>query len=231
MYCNRSKHTCSIETEYSYSLFGDESSSAIVPFFRKDTTTSTQYDKKEISDFIPKTYDFITAAYEGFLDAIKKEVIKKQYVINRFFSLSVFQQKIKGSPESSFSMPYMYADIDMNAMPEKIQVLLIKEWKENGRIVAKNSPFDTIYVKDKKVKDNPYTYIGKYVADDSIGEDSLLRFRQYTKVTPQEGEPPLIIQAMTDNKQKGMFYHKNPFFEIDTVSDDDDFIKRTSLPF
>ena len=56
-------------------------------------------------------------------------------------------------------------------------------------------------------------------------------FAVYKKEPYHEGTLPLQFQAMTDEKQKGTFYHSNPFMDIRTISDDDEFLKRVQLPF
>ena len=63
------------------------------------------------------------------------------------------------------------------------------------------------------------------------GDDTFLQYRRYKKEPYHEGTLPLQFQAMKDEKQKGTFYHSNPFMDIRTISDDDEFLKRVQLPF
>ena len=102
-----------------------------------------------------------------------------------------------------------------------------KEESGTGKIISRNCPFDTIYIKDPSVDNR---YIGKYIAEEETGEDELLRFSNYKKYIPTQGELPLVFQAMCDEKQKGKFYHSNPFFNITTVSDDEQFLCLVNLP-
>lgn len=220
---NRTKHNCDVYLNLSMAILGSESTSSINPFYRKDM----QHDaKQDISQYLTAIYEFVSKSYTDFLVAIKAEVQKKTHINDRYHKLSIYQQKMKSSKESSFSLAYIDATDCISKMPEEIQVMLIAE--SDGEISAKTCPIDTIYIKDP-CKDHWYT--GKYVAEDEYGEDTLVRYRKYNKETYQEGTLPLSFQAMDDPKQKNIFYHANMFMDVHTVSDDDDFIKRVQLPF
>ena len=221
MYCNRTKHTCTVDTKSSFALFGNEHSLSIEPFSRKEIDAIVQNNEKEVADYIPQAYDFICDIYRKFVQIIAQEVKKKTYVTNRYCSVSFYQQVIKQNPFQLFSLAYINADADINQMPEEIQVLLAKE-NENGKIEAKNSSFETIYVNDHNAK-NQMLLVGKYVAEDKIGEDKLLRFRKYKKVKPKLGDAPLLEQAMADKNQRAVFIGNNPYFEnVTTVFVNDD---------
>lgn len=145
---------------------------------------------------------------------------------HRYHKLNIYQQKMKDSPESSFSMAYIETDGDISCMPDYIQVLFLTE--SDGEITARNCPIDTIYV---KVSEREDIYVGKYIATEPCGDDTLLQYRRYEKEPYRESKLPLQFQAMTDEKQKGTFYHSNPFMDIRAISDDDEFLKRVQLPF
>lgn len=226
MYCNRTKHTCSVKTDSSLPIIGKESNATIEPFFRQDTNSTTQIDRKEIVEYTKVVYGFMRDIYKEFIAAIVQEVPKHTFIDNRLLTVSVYQQVMKGSPDSSFSMAYIVENPDFASMPEQIEVLFVTEIDKT--IHAMNCCFDTIYIRDKS---NEQEYVGKYEAEDKIGEDALLRFRKYRKVEYNKDELPLKYQAMMDNKQKDTFYHRNPYVEITTVSDDDDFLRRVNLPF
>lgn len=226
LYCNRTKHTCSVKTNTNLPILGEGKSATIEPFSRQGSNDTTQIDRKEIVDYIQVSYVFIMNAYKEFFTALMQEVPKQTYVENRLFSVSVYQQKMKGSPDNSFSMAYVVENPDYASMPEQIEVMFVTE---NGESIhAMNCPFDIIYIRDKS---NEHEYVGKYEAEGVIGEDALLRFRKYKKIAYDRNELPLQFQAMMDQKQKDVFYHCNPYVEITTVSDDDEFLKRVSLPF
>jgi len=231
MYCNRTKHTCDVATHAPLAIIGDKTEPTINPFVKSTNSGLVQNTRKEISTEIPSLYTFVSNSYKEFVDAIKQEIKQRTFVSNRYYSLNVYQQKLKDAPDDAFSIAFIDANTTLENMPDEIQVLFVWD-KDDGdserEIRGKNVPFNTIYIKDP-TKEN--IYIGKYAAEDAIGEDNLLRFRKYKKVIPQQGELPLFLQAMNDPENKGTFYHSNPFFSIITVSDDEDFLKRVSLPF
>lgn len=112
-----------------------------------------------------------------------------------------------------------------------IQILFAKALKNsdgNKEVMVQNCPFDTVYIKAKDAT-NDCDFIGKYVAQDVIVKDALLRFRTYRKVIPDKGEQPLALQAAGDEKQRGKYYRANHFFAIKTVSDDEEFLKKVNL--
>lgn len=222
MYCNRTKHTCTVDTKSSFALLGNEHSLSIEPFSRKEIDTIIQNNEKQLPDYMPQAYEFICDVYRDFVQSIAQEVRKKTYVTNRYCSVSVFQRVIMQNTIQTFSFGYINADTDITQMPEEIQVLLLKE-NENGEIEAKNSPFEIIYVNGHN-ENNKMLLVGKYVAEEEkIGEDRLLRFRKYKKMKSKLEDAPLLEQAMTENKQIPVFFGKNSYFEnitTDFVNDD-----------
>lgn len=231
-YCNRSKHTCSVQTKFQLPIFGETTQSEILPFFRENSNSTVQQDKQEVDSFISQIYDFFSKAYSDFVTIIKQEITKKAFLGNRYYSLAVYQQRFKADPSNDFSMAYIECANGVASMPEEIQVLFIREMQQdNGtsHIFAKNCPFHTIYIKDTSTEQE-HEYIGKYVAENEIGEDELYRFRKYKKVVPPLGSAALWIEAMSDTTQQGIFYHSNPFINVTTCSDDDDFLNRVALP-
>lgn len=230
MYCNRTKHTCGIKTRTELPIFGSEKAPTINPFYRLEKDSVKQNEKKEIVDTVCSLYQFVSSSYSEFMAIIEAEVPKKSFVDNRYYTVQVYQQYINNSLDNSFSLAYLAADKEIDKMPDEIQVLFVSEPDRNGRVLASNCPFNTIYI--KKTKEPDLTdFFGKYIAEDEVGVDDLLRFRKYKKEISQEGETPVHIQAMTDVKQKDTFYHNNPFFTLHTVSDDEDFVRRSALPF
>ena len=115
-------------------------------------------------------------------------------------------------------------------MPDEIEVLFVAKIIDDSAdydLIAINCPFDTLYVKKPL---SEHEYIGKYVAQNNIGDDSLLRFRKYKKdinTSPNK----LWIEASTDEKQRGVFFHRNCYVTIHTISTDDEFRTRVSFPF
>lgn len=231
MYCNRTKHTCGIHNKTSLPMLGTDSEASIKPFFRFNKKKELiQNETKDVVNTTSDLYSFVSHAYQIFMISFKAEVAKNTNAENRYYSLSVFQRKLKGNEDSSFSLAFIEENGCIETMPERIQVLLVSELKDEsgtGEIISRNCPFDTIYIKDPSVDNH---YIGKYIAEEKTGEDELLRFRNYKKYIPKQGELPLEFQAMCDEKQKGKFYHSNPFFNITTVSDDEQFLSLVNLP-
>ena len=226
MYCNRTKHTCSVETKAALPIFGEGKKTTIEPFYRQDSTGTIQNDRKEVVDYLQVAYDFMRDAYKDFIVALTQEVPKKTFTDNRLYTVSVYQQMMKDSTKSSFSMAYIVENPDYASMPEQIEVLFVTEIEK--KILAMNCPFDTIYIRSKA---DSQEYIGKYEALDKTGEDSLLRFRKYQKIAQNKNELPLKYQAMMDKKQKEIYYQRNPYVNITTVSDDDEFKLRVNCPF
>ena len=232
-YCNRTKHTCSVQTKFELPVFGETTQSTILPFFRLNKDETKQHTKQEIDSFITKIYDFFSDAYSNFFTIIKQEIEKETFIENRYYTLSVYQQKFKEDANSDFSLAYLKCESDIDSMPDEIQVLLVAEMLHSEKdieIVAKNCPFNTIYIKDV-ASEKVHHYIGKYVAEYETGEDNLFRFRKYRKVVPTSDDYNYVIEAMRDESTKGIFYHKNPFVSIETCSDDEGFLARIELPF
>lgn len=228
-YCNRTKHTCSILTKFTVPIFSDDNKATVPAFYR--VKEAMQYEKIDVSEQIPVLYEFLSKAYHDFMIVLKREVQKKTFTNNRFYTVKVYQEKYKQKPEEGYSVAYIDATDDFNRMPETIQGLFAhKLTYPNGKqqVEAGNCIFDTIYVKAKDAVDIT-GLIGKYVAESPIGEDDLLRFRTYKKVLPKKDTQPLVFEAMNDEKQIGQFYRGNRFFSVETISDDDDLLKLASI--
>lgn len=222
-FCNRTKHTCDVYLKISMALFSAENKTIINPFYRKEE----QHSMQDLETYLATVYSFVETAFNQFIGILKTEIIKKTYVNGRYHLLKVYQQKIKNSPDSSFSVVYIDGTSPVTSMPEEIQVLLLHEY-DDGEIVSQNSTIDTIYINDPTTK---HTFLGKYIATESCGDDTLLRYRKYKRVDPIPGTLPVYAQAIIDPENHKMFYHSNPFMDITSVSDDDEFLARTQLPF
>ena len=224
-YCNRTKHTHYVKSNLSLPLRGDDIIDSIEPFYKLHRNHLEQLDKREITDYIPKAYSFISSCFDEFIVAIEQEVPKKKYIDNRVFDVRIFQEYLKESPDNGYSMAFFETGSSIESMPDQIQVLIVAESKVFGVIpeyYGTNCTFNTLYVKDTTNN----TYIGKYIAEEQIGKDSLLRFRKYKKTEPKDGDKPLIEQAKTDTTQVGKFYRMNPFVKVFTSSDDDNFLRK-----
>lgn len=215
---NRTKHTADIANKLSIGILGSSNTTEIGPFFRKEV----QHNKIELSDQFQATIDFLNKSWDEFLTVFKEEYVRDVYTQNRRHSISgVHQQKLKDEPDQNYSYAYISAESDFDAMPDELYILLVSE-REN-EVYSHECPFDTILVTGKSNTE----VLGRYLAEDSIGDDCLLHYRKYIKDKTVIGGLCMIYAY----QEKTVFYHSNPFFDVESVSDDNDFLKRTSLPF
>ena len=222
-FCNRTKHTCDVYLKVSMALFGAENKTILNPFYQK----SKQHDKQDLETYLSTIYTFVETSFEQFIDVLKTEIVKKRYVDRRYHTLKVYQQKFKDEPSKNFSVVYIDGTSPVTSMPEEIQVLLLAEYAD-GEIVSKNSTIDTIYINDPTTS---HVFLGKYIATESYGDDTLIKYRKYKREDPIPGSIPVFMQAMLDPENHKVFYHKNPFMDITSVSDDEEFLARIQLPF
>lgn len=215
---NRTKHTADIANKLSMGILGSSNSTEIGPFFRKEV----QHDKTELSDQLQATVDFLNSSWDEFLDVFKEEYIRDVYTQNRRHAISgVRQQKLKDKPDQDLSYAYISADSTFDFMPDELYILLVSE-KEN-EVYSHECPFDKILVTGA----NNMDILGRYCAEDVIGDDCLLHYRKYVKDKKVTGG----ICMVYSHQQDTVFYHGNPYFNVESVSNDEDFLKRTSLPF
>jgi len=219
---NRTKHTYDVYLKISMALFGGENKAEINPFFRKDTP----HGAKDISGYLNNIYNFVVDSYHRFVDELRKEYVKKTYIINRYNKLMAYQQRMNSDPGSNYSMVFIETKLDISAMPDEIGVLLLNRLSD-GEICCMNCSINTIYVK-KEGTDREY--IGRYVANEPIGDDTLFKYRKYEKVCPTANELPLEYQAMLLWKENPVFYKSNHFIGFTTVSNDNQFLARIQLP-
>ena len=215
---NRTKHTADIANKLSMGILGSSNTSQIGPFFRKDV----QHDKKELNDQLQATLQFLNDAWDEFLNVFKIECVNDTFTQNRRHGITgVRQQKKKDNPEQDLSYAYITVENTFDTMPDEIYVLFVKE--EGEKIFAHESPFKTILVTGNRNID----VLGRYTADEKVGDDCLLHYRKYVK-----DKNAGVNQCMFDVKQgTTIFYHNNLFFNVDSVSDDKEFLMRTLLPF
>ena len=218
---NRTKHTCDVYLKVSMDFLGENHSSDINPFFRKDV----QHDKKNISDYLNQIFDFAQQSFDSFMVELSKEYPKKTYLNDRYNKLKGWQQKLNSAASDDYAVVYIETANDISTMPEEISVLLLNRC-EDGTIYSKNCTIDTILVKKEG---SEYEYIGRYVANEVCGDDTLLRYRKYRKDTVV-GMPALFL-TQQEWKSNPKFYKANPFISFTTVTDDETFSTRVQLPF
>ncbi len=212
---NRTKHTADIANKLSIGILGSGTQAEIGPFFRKEVP----HEKRKVVDQLLATLDFLHKAWDDFLMAFCEEFVLDTYVDNRYHQIGgVYQQKMISEPSANWSYAFIKEN-DFNSMPSEIYVLLA--YDREG-ISAHICPFDTIIIQE-----NEHSILGRYCAVESIGEDCLIGYRKYIKDEAIKGPACLFYESQKQTK----YYHANPFFSVQTVTDDDDFLKRVSLPF
>lgn len=214
---NRTKHTADIANKLSMGILGSSSTTQIGPFFRKNI----QHDKVELTDQLQATLDFLTSSWAEFLNIFKMEYVNDIFSQNRRHKIAgVYQQKLKDKPDQDFSYAYIDVEDDFNSMPEELYILLIKD---DDEIYSHECPFNTILVTGDKNTD----ILGRYIAEDAVGDDCLIHYRKYIKDNTIKGNACRFYVY----QEETVFYRWNPYFTVESVSDDEQFLKRTSLPF
>lgn len=215
---NRTKHTADIANKLSMGILGSSNTTEIGSFVRKDV----QHDKIELSDQLQATLDFLDSSWNEFLTVFQEEYVKDIYIENRKHAISgVRQQKLKDEPDQDLSYAYISADTTFDAMPDELYILLVSE--NENEVYAHECSFDTILVTGT----NNLDVLGRYCAEDAIGDDCLLHYRKYVKDKTVTGGACMFYV----HQENTVFYHKNPYFNVESVSDDETFLARTSLPF
>lgn len=221
-FCNRIKHVHDVYFEFSASLFDSKVESVITAFSKK----SNPHARMDLISNVDALLDFTEQSYQTFLSILMNEVVKKTFVGFRLQQLNIYQQKFKDDPSNNFAIAFFESSLDIADMPEAIEVLLIQKLSD-GNIESRNCKIDSIYVKKPNVGNE---YFCKYTANEPMVEDSLMYFRKYTLYKPTSTDLPLIFQAMQLWTKEPVFYHRNPYMSIKTVSDDEYFLKRVQLP-
>lgn len=215
---NRTKHTGDIANKLSMGILGSSNRAEIGPFFRKDI----QHGKNELSDQLLATLDFLNDSWDEFQNVFKEEFVRDVYIQNRRHGISgVRQQKLKNEPDKDLSYAYIEVNGSFDTMPDELYILLVTEREDD--IYAHECPFNTILVTGSSNID----VLGRYKAEDVIGDDCLLHYRKYRKDTEIIGG----ICMFYEQQEKTVFYHANPYFNVESISDDNEFLTRTSMPF
>jgi hypothetical protein len=214
---NRTKHTLDVCLKVSMDMFGDGKTTEINPFFRKDV----QVDKRDMSSYFMRILDFVANSFDEFLKVVEKECVKDIYNSNRYNQLMVKQQKMNSDPKSDYSVVYIENTVPFPTLPDEIFILLMKK-NDDGSIDSRNSPIDNILISDQE---NHYS--GRYVAETTVGDDTMLWYRKYIKDTTVTG----MAVFFEELKKTPIFYHQNSYMNITVTSDDKEFLMRCQLPF
>lgn len=212
---NRTKHTLDIYLKMVLDVFSDRKKSEINPFFRKEV----QSTKQDMQSYIKIIIDYVVNTYDLFLGILEKECIKDIYTYDRYRTLNVYQHCFKRDVKSELSVVYLTDSRSFDELPKEIHVLLQKKY-EDGSIDACNCSIDRILISKEK-----HSYTCRYVAETPIGDDTLLIYRKYIKDTQVVGN-----DVQVDEWTKPLvFYRANPYMNIVTASDDDEFLVRTQM--
>ena len=214
---NRTKHTADIANKLAMGILGSGNKTEIGPFFRKES----QHDKKELTDQLQATIDFIHTEWDSFLNVFCSEITLEKYVANRCHEIGgVYQQQLKDEPNQDLSYAFIQSESNFNNMPSELYILFA--YDRDGEIAAHVCPFDNIFVRKGE-----HEILGRYIASEAIGDDCLLQYRKYVKDESTSGAACMFYVT----QEKSIFYHSNPFFSVTTVSNDNEFLHRSSLPF
>lgn len=214
---NRTKHTADIANKLAMGILGSGNKTEIGPFFRKES----QHDEKELTDQLQATIDFIHTEWDSFLNVFCSEIALEKYIDNRCHEIGgVYQQRLKDEPNQDLSYAFIQSEGDFNSMPSELYVLFA--YDRDGEIAAHVCPFDNIFVRKGERE-----ILGRYIASEAIGDDCLLQYRKYVKDEGTSGAACMFYAT----QEKSIFYHSNPFFSVTTVSNDNEFLHRSSLPF
>lgn len=100
-----------------------------------------------------------------------------------------------------------YIEKDFDSLPDEIYILLVSDREESVY-----GQFDTILITGE---DN--NVLGRYCADQIIGDDCLLHYRKYVKDKTVVGG---VCMAYLSQEKNKVFYHSNPYFDMEYVSND-----------
>lgn len=215
---NRTKHTGDIANKLSMGILGSSNTTKIGPFFRKDV----QHEERNLTDQLQASIDFVNQSFNDFLNVFCDEFVLDTYVSNRMHNIGgVYQQRMKEDPDQDLVYAYIPVNNDFASMPDELYILLARADEEG--ISAHICPFEHILVRGKDER----VILGRYNAEDNIGDDCLFHYRKYVKDSQVAGAACMFYEM----KETKTFYHWNPYFNVTTVSDIEEFVKRTSLPF
>lgn len=214
---NRTKHTCDVSLNLAMSLINNDSTATINKFYKK----SQQLDK-DILNIVSDIYSFTEKSFGNLLTLIEQETQRELYVTGRYHQLFCYQQKMKNDENSDLSVVYIEGE-NCNELPNELRILLLND--SDNEILSKNCDIKNIFVRNSKEE-----YIAQYVIEDNASkEDTLVEYVKYARV---DKSPFLgILEVWEAFKKDKKFYHFNPYINLTTTSDDEEFLKRVQIPF
>lgn len=213
---NRTKHTGDVSSTLALGILGSSNKTVIGSFSRK----GEDHEKKELCEQLQQSLQFLLNEYDIFMDLFYQEVLLRNYVGCRIHSIGgVHQQKM--GDEQNFSYAYIDGYKSLNEAPNEIELLLVAN--EEDTFYSQNAPFEYILIKGQ----GDYEILGRYISEEELHEDTLLKYRKYKKDTEHVGG---VCMALVAINKEPVFYKVNPFFNVTTVSDDKKFLARTQIP-
>lgn len=214
---NRTKHTCDVHINLAMSLLDNKHHSQLDAFYKSDN----QRLEKDICDIIGKILNFTRTSFDNLLNIINLEIKKDLYVEWRFQQLNCYQQKLENDENGNLSVVFIKINTDTTNLPDEIRVLLINSKEE--LIWVKNCTIKNIFVQNVNRE-----YIAKYNITSPEKIDSIFEYVVYKK---DEKNPfygfPEVWESFRNNK---IFYKSNPYINLETVTNDNEFAVRTQLP-
>lgn len=189
---NLIKHICDAKVVISHELFGDKATSQIGSFFKK----GQQFREEDICNIIKRVLDFIKEQYSKFLTVITEEIKSDTFVAGRIHSLGFYAQQIKDDPNNCFSVVFVEVQNSIDELPHELRILLLNDKDD---VIALNCDYQEILVRGENEK-----YLGQFICDEEIINESVLRYRRYKKDTC-DGMIAFFNQTRKNNPIKPYF--------------------------
>ena len=164
---NRVKHTYDVQNIISLSIFDDKKKIVISEFQKYGKV----YPEEDMLNKINEVLVFTQKAIDNIIDSSYSEIKLYRFNKNRIHDVYYYVQDMK-NVSSNFTTIHIEVGNDTLELPSEIGVLLLKE-KEN-EIEAINCDYEDILIKNSSGK-----YIGRFITEDKIEKDGLIKYRKY----------------------------------------------------
>lgn len=166
---NRIKHICDARIIMSQNVFTEDATNKIEAFYKK----GTQFAEQDICAITKAVMDFTEREFTLFLDLLTEEIKQNAFIEGRLHNLSFYAQEVKDDPLSTFAVIFIEVNNFIDELPDELRILLVNK---NDDIYSSNCDYDEILVRDKAEN-----YLGKFVIDETVAVDGVLRYRRYKK--------------------------------------------------
>lgn len=164
---NRVKHTYDVQNIISLSIFDDKKKIVISEFQKYGKV----YPEEDMLNKINEVLVFTQKAINNIIDSSYSEIKLYKFNKNRIHDVYYYVQDME-NVSSNFTTIHIEVGNDTLELPSEIGVLLLKE-KEN-EIEAINCDYEDILIKNSSGK-----YIGRFITEDKIEKDGLIKYRKY----------------------------------------------------